>query len=192
MTRPGGRGGIRDNEVVRPADELPDELFIDPVDPSGVAGRADVTLSLTHAPMVRVGLLSNKYRQLTSRYYLTQFGVGAMDWRMLVVLTKSPGLSAGRISTMVGIDKAAVSRSLNGLRDLGLAVGSGRSSSDRRIRLWCLTTEGNELHGRMLTASLRINRIILGGLGEDDVATLIRLSDRMIENLALLEDENAI
>lgn len=171
------------------AQPLPDELFTDPAGHFEESGPAEVTLSLTHAPMVRVGLLANKYRQLTSRYYLREFGVGATDWRMLVVLTKSPDVPAGDISALIGIDKAAVSRSLNALAALGLATGDLRSAADPRVKLWRLTESGQDLHARMLAASLNINNVLFTGLGEQDVATLIELSDALLGNLGLLEAE---
>ncbi|MDJ0361880.1 MarR family winged helix-turn-helix transcriptional regulator [Rhodococcus sp. H29-C3] len=175
-----------DSRVERP---LRDELFTDSVVTSDELGRAEVTLSLTHAPMVRIGLLANKYRQLTSRYYLREFGVGATDWRLLVVLTKSPEVSAGYIAELLGIDKAAVSRSLNALGSLGLSTDALRSSADPRIKLWRLTRDGQELHARMLTASLRMNNVLLTGFGEEDIIKLLELSDAMLRNLELLEAE---
>ena len=168
---------------------LPDDLFTDRAADSTGAGGEAVTLSLTHAPMVRVGLLANKYRQLTSKFYLREFGVGATDWRTLVVLTKSPDVSAGEISALIGIDKAAVSRSLHALARLDMASSELRSPSDPRVQLWRLTADGQELHSRMLTASLRINKTLLTGFGEQEVALLLQFTDSLLDNLDLLADE---
>lgn len=164
------------------APQLADELFLEDVATHGVGTGSTTTLSVRRAPLVRLGLVANHYRRLTSRQFRARFGIGATDWRMLVILTVTPGSSVADAAAATGLDKAAVSRSLAGLRDRGLAVDTP-TAGDRRRQDWHLTPEGCAVHDRALQASLRLNRAALAGLDEDAVAHLTALLDRVLANV---------
>ena len=69
--------------------------------------------------------LAGKISSSASATYRPKFGVGITDWRIMALLATEPWISAGRICDVIGLDKAAVSRSvramkLNGLVDRAL------------------------------------------------------------------------
>ena len=55
---------------------------------------------------------------------------------------------------------------------------------DRRVRRLELTPAGAELHGRMMSAALRLQEVILAGLTEDEKAAMRRCLDAIQANLA--------
>ena len=63
-----------------------------------------------------VGKISNS----ASATYRPQFGIGITDWRIMALLATEPWISAGRICDVIGLDKAAVSRSVRGMKAAGI------------------------------------------------------------------------
>ena len=108
--------------------------------------------------------------------------VGVMDWRMLVMLTREPECSGGRAAQLTGIDKAAVSRSLQRLEAAGLAQAEAPPEDERR-KSWRLTAAGHALHARVLPYALERQRDLLKGFSADEVATLTGLLQRCLANL---------
>src|SRR5450631_3211874 len=63
--------------------------------------------------------LAGKISNSASATYRPQFGIGITDWRIMALLATEPWISAGRICDVIGLDKAAVSRSLHGMKSNG-------------------------------------------------------------------------
>ena len=92
-----------------PDTSLPDQLFLtEPED----APEGQRTLSFERSPTVLLSFAANRFSRAAARVYQDRFGIGAMDWRMLVMLTRAPGSGVSDAARTIGIDKAAVSRSL--------------------------------------------------------------------------------
>lgn len=144
------------------------------------------TLSLERSPLIRIGLLSNRYRQLTSQRFRQRFQVGAMGWRMLSVLTRKPRATSTEVGDLASLDKAAVSRSLRTLLGRGL-VTQKPSASDARALIWELTPEGHGLHDEMLTDSLQIHQLVLHGLTDMEIENLIATLNKILANLDKIE-----
>ena len=58
--------------------------------------------------------LAGKISSSASATYRPKFGVGITDWRIMALLATEPWISAGRVCDVIGLDKAAVSRSVRG------------------------------------------------------------------------------
>ena len=162
-------------------DTLSDELFL--IHPSDSQDSpADTTLSFSRTPTVLLTFAANRFTRLAARQYQAEFGIGAMDWRMLVMLTREPGSSAAHASRTIGIDKAAVSRSLQRLEKAGLVVAQV-SGSDERRKDWALTPEGRTLHNSILTSVLARQKQLLAGFSPDEVQNFTQYLARFLENL---------
>ena len=98
------------------------------------------TLSFSRTPTVLLTFAANLFTRKSAVALTKQFGIGAMDWRMLVMLTRHPGASVAQSAETIGIDKAAVSRSLGRLLDKQL-VKSIAKESDPRRKQWMLTAK---------------------------------------------------
>ena len=150
----------------------------------GVAGAR--TLDLGQSPTVLLVFAANRFTRIWSRYLQTRFDLGAMDWRMMVMLTAEPGSSVSRASQVINIDKGAVSRALARLEAKGLARAESPSSYPHR-RTWSLTRAGSALHDEILEIALSRQRQILGGFTVEDVGQLNGYLRRILDNLGGLE-----
>lgn len=165
--------------------DLPDDLFL--IHPSADDDSpASPTLSFSKTPTVLLNFAANRFTRQTARDYQSQFGIGAMDWRMLVMLTRTPGSSVAHASRTIGIDKAAVSRCLQRLHKAGLVKAEVNGSDDRR-KDWALTTAGTKLHDQILTVALARQRQLLDGFSQQEVAQFTCYLSRLLSNLDPLD-----
>ncbi|MEP3633288.1 MAG: MarR family transcriptional regulator [Shimia thalassica] len=164
---------------------LPDDLFLVNVEESEVQ-----TLSFSRSTTVLLTFAANRFTRSVARLYQDEFGIGAMDWRMLVMLTREPGCNVARASKTMGIDKAAVSRSLARLEKSGLACAES-SASDERRKAWSLSGQGRALHDRILDVALDRQRQMLQGFTPEEVAQFNGFLSRFLTNLDAVQDEDA-
>lgn len=160
---------------------LDDDLFlVDVVDDK--TNRVATTLSFSRSPTVSLTFAANRFTRQAARYYQQEFGIGAMDWRMLVMLTREPGASVAQASKTIGIDKGAVSRSLSRLEKVGLVTATSALSDERR-KSWHLTEAGQQLHGRMLKGALARQQQLLAGFEQHEVEQFNDYLQRFLVNL---------
>ncbi|WP_375698330.1 MarR family winged helix-turn-helix transcriptional regulator [Pseudophaeobacter sp. TrK17] len=160
---------------------LPDDMFL--VTATGSAeDPAAPTLSLRNSPVVLVTFAGNRLTREATRAYQAEFGIGVMDWRMLVMLTRSPGCSVAQAARLTGIDKAAVSRSLQRLESTGLAQSEAQSGDERR-KSWSLTPKGQDLHGKILPRALERQQDLLKGFTPEETAQFITYMQRFLANI---------
>lgn len=161
--------------------ELPDEMFL--VSPEDAGIPADgTTLSFSRSTTVLLTFAANRFTRKAAQHYRTEFGIGVMDWRMLVMLTRAPGSNVAHASKTMGIDKAAVSRSLGRLEKSGLAASTAGTPDERR-REWRLTKKGRDLHARILDASLNRQKELLDGFTPTEVEQFNGFLRRCLKNL---------
>ncbi|WP_127113466.1 MarR family winged helix-turn-helix transcriptional regulator [Shimia sediminis] len=166
---------------------LTDDLFlIDPNDSPETPARR--TLSFSRTPTVLLTFAANRFTRSAARHYQETFGIGAMDWRMLVMLAREPGSSVSHASKTMGIDKAAVSRSLQRLQSNDLASPAATGPDERR-KDWTLTQTGAELHDRILEDALARQRQLLDGFSPEEVQQLNGYLTRFLTNLDALNDD---
>lgn len=159
---------------------LPDELFLVVLEDGDPDARA--TLSFSRSTTVLLNFAANRFTRHTARLYQDKFGLGAMDWRMLVMLTRAPGCSAAHASKTIGIDKGAVSRSLSRLEKAELAEANCTSHDERR-KSWSLTQNGCDLHDEILEVALQRQRELLKGFTVAEVEQFNRYLQRFLGNL---------
>lgn len=66
-----------------------DSLFL--VDVEDEDGETSRTLSFSRSPTVLLTFAANRFTRAAAKTYAEKFGIGAVDWRMLVMLTRKPG-----------------------------------------------------------------------------------------------------
>ncbi|MCA1243308.1 MarR family winged helix-turn-helix transcriptional regulator [Stappia stellulata] len=164
--------------------DLPDELFLVTMEDDDQAARS--TLSFSRSPTVLLTFAANRFGRAASRIYQERYGVGVMDWRMLVMLTREPGATVTLSSETIGIDKAAVSRCLQRLHEKGL-VSQGPVHANGRSRGWSLTEKGHALHATILAEALERQRHLFAGFSPEEIATLCGMLTRFLENLSALQ-----
>jgi DNA-binding MarR family transcriptional regulator len=163
---------------------LSDDFFLDELfDKDGKS--VGMTLSFTNSAPVVLSFVANRLMRKSAKDFQKKFGLGAMDFRMLVMLIKHPGSSVGDASTVIGIDKAAVSRSLARLHKTGLAIAKNKLKDERR-KSWYLSQAGKELHNRVLVDAVKGNRILLTGFSEAEAKLLNQFLNRLLTNVELI------
>jgi DNA-binding MarR family transcriptional regulator len=130
--------------------------------------------------------VANKLGRGASRNYLKVFDVGVETWRCLVLLAIHGSITAQRLSQILGMDKAAVSRCFKGMQAKKL-ITMGLHAADGRVRIATLTPAGRALHDRIRDMALERERALLSVLNESERDTLLRLLKRLHENLPAVE-----
>ncbi|MEP2716875.1 MarR family winged helix-turn-helix transcriptional regulator [Pseudophaeobacter sp.] len=161
--------------------DLPDDMFLVTADGSADDPAAP-TLSFRNSPVVLVSFAGNRFTREATRAYQAEFDIGVMDWRMLVMLTRSPGCSVAQAARLTGIDKAAVSRSLQRLEENGLAEAAVLGGDERR-KSWSLTPQGQDLHGQILPRALERQRDLLKGFSPQEVRAFTGYLQRFLDNI---------
>lgn len=141
---------------------------------------------MSHAPHLDLSryvpgllnFLSNKLSSGASACYRKHFGVGVVEWRMLSMLAVENGITANRISQVIGLDKSAVSRALQQLAGAG-HVQMEVDERDARRYTVSLTPAGEALHDRIFAAAMEREKRLLADLSPEEVDTLINLLGRL-------------
>lgn len=140
-------------------------------------GNRSVTAQ-TYAPYY-LSQINNRLSWGASHLYLTLFGIGLNEWRILSALRNEPGIQAQRIGEMVFMNKSVVSRSSHKLAGLGFVIT--RLKAGRRL-LW-LTPKGAEMHDAMIEIALQRETTLLDGFSPQEIDTLFDYLRRMTGNL---------
>jgi DNA-binding MarR family transcriptional regulator len=166
---------MANNHEARSVPRAKDDLITRPL---------DVTLDPeTFTPRL-LALLSNALVWRESHELRRRFGLGTNDWRVLSALALRPGSPATDVCEFTGVNKAAVSKSVNTLvaRDLVVLLDGPRGS-----RPMYLTAAGAVMHEAMYPISMRGQEIILADLAPDDVDRLNGVLRRMLEKTRELQ-----
>jgi len=132
-----------------------------------------------------ITFLANKISHGASATYRDLFGIGVNDWRCLSQLAIEPWISPNRICQVIGLDKAAVSRSIRVLEDMALV--EVRSSAERsRFLEVALTEKGAALHDRVLKVALERERRLIADLDDEERTVLLRALNKMHARIELV------
>jgi DNA-binding MarR family transcriptional regulator len=134
--------------------------------------------------------IANKLSRGASQHYLNVFDVGIETWRCLVLLAIEGRISAQKVSKVIGMDKASVSRTFKSMQSRGLITFS-LDDAEGRLRLATLTKRGRELHDQIIGVALERERAFLAVLTDDERETLIGLLKRLHENIPEVEAATA-
>lgn len=148
-----------------------------PRDPDPPAGDAP-QLDLEHFLPYRLSVLSNRISDAIARAYRERFGLGVTEWRVMAVLGRYPGLSAGAVARRTAMDKVAVSRAVARLLARGL-LARDTHGDDRRRSVLALSSEGRRVHDQVVPLALAYERELLAPLDPAERLTLARLLSRL-------------
>jgi DNA-binding MarR family transcriptional regulator len=126
----------------------------------------------------RVAIFANRVSRAASRFYRERYGIGVVEWRVLMFVGRANQTSANRICSETDLDKGAVSRSLNVLARMG-AVSVKADGADSRRHNVALTAKGRALHDRIVPVALERQRDLLHDLSPDEIETLKDIIGRM-------------
>jgi DNA-binding MarR family transcriptional regulator len=131
----------------------------------------------------RLSRLSNRISQAIADAYVARFNLGVTEWRVMAVLGRFPGLSAGEVAERTAMDKVAVSRAVARL------IGSGRvlrgtADGDRRRSVLRLSAAGRRTYQDVVPRVVAIEQQLLGQLDPAARTQLAALLDRLEQTFA--------
>lgn len=131
--------------------------------------------------------LANKLATGASLSYRKHFGIGIVEWRLISLLAVENNITANRICQVIGLDKSAVSRSLQVLEADGRISGKVDGKDARRYTV-SLTAKGKALHDRVLKVALERERRLLSDFSPAEVDTLVDLLGRLQTKVAYVNE----
>lgn len=153
--------------------------------PESTGLSADLVLE-TFLPY-RLSVLSNRVSQAIARIYAERFDLSVTEWRLMAVLGRYPGLTAGELVERTAMDKVAVSRAVAGLMSSG-RVERGSDERDRRRVPLKLSDAGRAVYAQVAPLALEYERALLSGLDAAEFAQFDALLGRLLEATAGAED----
>ncbi|WP_169569384.1 MarR family winged helix-turn-helix transcriptional regulator [Sneathiella limimaris] len=124
------------------------------------------------------------YRSVSSsvsNIYATRFNLSVSEWRTMAVLGSHGILSASEIVEQSSMDKVNVSRAVKALQKRGF-LKRDIDGDDKRKAVLRLTDNGREAYQILAPLLLDLESTLLEGLSEEEVATLLRLMEKVREN----------
>jgi DNA-binding MarR family transcriptional regulator len=128
----------------------------------------------------RLSVLSNTISAAIAQAYSGHFGLTIPEWRVLAVLGRFPGISAGEVAERTAMDKVAVSRAVGRLSAAG-RVRRESADADRRRSILELTAAGKAIYARLTPVLLDYERALLAELPASDRARLDGVLDRLLQ-----------
>lgn len=132
-----------------------------------------------HLPAI-LTWVSNKISADGSAIYKHHFDLGIVDWRVIAYLGVFGAGTNQSICEFIGLDKAAVSRSISRLKERDLAT---TRSIDGRTTEVVLTAAGLSTGNKMLTFAEEIEKAMTVGLEEKELEAFRRTLTKIIANL---------
>jgi DNA-binding MarR family transcriptional regulator len=122
----------------------------------------------------RLSVLSNTVSSRIAKSYAERFSLTVPEWRVMAVLGRFPGLTAGEVTERTAMDKVQVSRAVARLlktRRIERRVVDG----DRRALHLFLTGEGKSVYSEIVPLALDYERRLVATLSGSERAQLEKL-----------------
>jgi DNA-binding MarR family transcriptional regulator len=129
-----------------------------------------------------LGYLAGRLVATASATY-GRLGIGSLEAKVLAAIGDGAACNGAQLSKALGVDPAAISRTLKAL----LQTGAVDRSPDVGSRL-SLTARGAALHGQIRLVSEERNRRMVGDLSPADQALLVGYLERLWANMPELAD----
>ena len=133
-----------------------------------------------------IGLTLARTAKIVSRAFddaLAAAGGSTPVWLILISLKTQPTNNQRELARAVGIQGATLTHHLNAMEADGL-ITRRRDPANRRVHQVRLTERGETLFHRLATAARAHDARLRTGLGEEELATLEHLLDRLLANVA--------
>ncbi|ASQ90750.1 MarR family transcriptional regulator [Prosthecochloris sp. GSB1] len=129
-----------------------------------------------------IGITSGVLRRVFAARIRTQAdNISPEQFAVLVRLSSGEGLTQNEIADYVLKDDATITRVLDSLEKKGLALRK-KSDHDRRANLAFITSRGKALVEKVFPMLEKIHEKLREGIGEGELATAIRVLERLRNN----------
>jgi len=118
-----------------------------------------------------------------SAVYQRDYGMMPAEWRTMAILGSADGgLQASEIVARSSLDKVVVSRAVKRLEERGFVVRQ-TNAADGRSFLLSLSGEGRAVFEDLAPKLKAVERQMLEGLSEREIADFLEVAERIRENL---------
>lgn len=141
----------------------------------------------------RSAVIATRVNWLSSRLVTTatatfgELGLGYLNARIVLALGRRPQITAARLAELLGVDPAAISRSLRDLKARTLV-----EESSGPVRSLSLTPLGADMRDKVEKLSAAREQRMLRGFSEEEADRLMEFLERMLSHMddvaALAED----
>ncbi|MFK8081377.1 MAG: MarR family winged helix-turn-helix transcriptional regulator [Granulosicoccus sp.] len=149
------------------------------------------TLSISRTPAMLLSFAANKFTEAASAHFKDNFDLGPVDWRMLFLLARMPGVTAIQAAKTMGVDKGTVSRSVGRLSKTELIV-AGELHANGRSRGLSLSSTGRVLHDQILAEAVSQQAHLLKGFSVSEIGVFCDMLIRFTENLEELIESDQV
>lgn len=154
-----------------------------PIEPTpAAADHPHAVLELERFLPYRLSVLSNRVSQTIAHLYDQRFGLAITEWRIMAVLGRFSGLSAGEVAERTAMDKVAVSRAVARLLERGL-IKRDTHGDDRRRSVLALSEVGYGVYDEVAPMTLECERRLLSGLSPEERQLLGGLIDKLSDGV---------
>ncbi len=138
-------------------------------------------ISLEHNLSYNLSLLSFFMGKASYDIY-TSRGLTNGQWKVLSVLVAFGPMAAVEIGKHVTLDKAAISRAVRQLRELGLTADRDRAHDGRSIEV-LVTAKGRRTYATMNEEMVELQRRVFAGVGPEHEQAFFRTAETLLANL---------
>lgn len=128
-----------------------------------------------------INLLARK-----SQGYITDlmrpFGLTAAEQPFFMALLHNEGVTQERLTSLVGVDKAATARTVKSLEEKGILIRI-QDEADRRQNLLFPTERAKAISEEVKAALDQFNSLLTEGFDPEEAVTLQRMLLKMVDNL---------
>ena len=117
-------------------------------------------------------------------------GVTISQWRVISALTRQPGITQKEIADKVGIEGSTLVPIIDKMEKDGF-VKRKLDSEDRRINRIYLTTKADGLWNSMIECALRIRKLSLKEISEEQIKTTLEVLRKISKNLTIYFDDTS-
>ncbi|MGH8497033.1 MAG: MarR family winged helix-turn-helix transcriptional regulator [Gammaproteobacteria bacterium] len=147
--------------------------------------RSNNSLKLEEFLPYRLSVLSNTVSSAIAGAYAERFELSVAEWRVLAILGRFPGLSAGEVAERGAMDKVTVSRAVARLLKAG-RITRRFARSDRRRSVLELSRTGQAVHDKITPLARGYERALLKGLTPDERRRFNATLDKLFEQARTL------
>jgi len=143
---------------------------------------------LEHFLPYQLSVVSNTVSQGIAHIYQQNHDLTVIEWRIIAVLGRYPGLTASQVVDRTVMDKVAVSRAVKRLLERGILKRITHGTDRRRQHLELTEESGQKTFEAIVPRARNYEQALLAGLTAAEVKTLLELLDRL-QQAAIAMDE---
>jgi DNA-binding MarR family transcriptional regulator len=147
-------------------------------------------LDLARYTPALVTFLVNKISTGSTQIYSELFDISVTEWRIVSLLAVEHPIVAKRVSEVIGLDKATVSRSINRLEKEGYLCLC-TDENDRRATFVELSEKGVNLHNQVIDIALDREQEMLKPLTKDEIEQFILILNKLNQNIAAMNEASS-